>query len=50
MCECDVEHLLHIFIDYKFVKDCWRYMGLEFDCSEVESCLEWLLQRLEVDK
>lgn len=46
MCGVDVEHLLYVFLDCKFVKDCWKYMSLEFDTSEIESLPEWLLQRL----
>lgn len=43
MCEVDVEHLLHIFLDYTFAKHWWRLMGLNFDGSSVESASEWLL-------
>lgn len=46
MCEVDVEHLLHICLDCKFIKTCWRAAGIEFDALGIESCSEWLLQNL----
>lgn len=46
MCERDVEHLLHIFLDCNFGKDCWRTLGLEFNTDDVESCVDWVLRYL----
>lgn len=31
MCEVDVEHLLHIFFDCSFAKQCWSYVGCVMD-------------------
>lgn len=42
----NVEHLLHIFLDCSFSKACWRFMQLNFNAADVESCSEWLLQNL----
>ncbi|XP_017217191.2 uncharacterized protein LOC108194764 [Daucus carota subsp. sativus] len=47
MCDKDVEHLLHVFMDCEFAKECWRLMGAEFDFWTVESAPEWVLGRLE---
>lgn len=46
VCTNDVEHVLHVFLDCYFAKECWRILGLDFDTSQVETCSEWLLQRL----
>lgn len=46
MCERDIEHLLHIFFDCKFAKDCWQVMNLEFNMANVENASDWLLQKL----
>lgn len=42
MCERDIEHLLHIFFDCKFAKDCWQVMNLEFNMANVENAAETL--------
>ena len=47
MCNKDVEHLLHVFMDCEFANECWRLMGAEFDFWTVESAPEWVLGRLE---
>lgn len=49
MCINDVEHLLHIFLDCNYAKACWQYLGLEFNTTSIESCSEWLLQKLAKD-
>lgn len=49
MCGSDVEHLLHIFIDCNFEKECWKILGIEFNTSVVESCSKWLLQSLAIE-
>lgn len=46
MCQIDVEHLLHVFLDCSFAKSCWSALGLQFDTSRVESAPEWLLEKL----
>lgn len=49
MCLNDVEHLLHIFLDCSFAKECWQALNLNFDTLTVESAPDWLLQRLAED-
>lgn len=46
MCEKDVEHLLHLFFDCDFAKQCWSVVNLNFDMRNVENALDWLLQKL----
>ena len=46
MCETDVEHLLHIFLDCDFVKECWSLIGLDFEVSSIETAPGWVLYRL----
>lgn len=51
MCINDVEHVVHLFLECRFAKECWKVLGLEFDTSTVEYCSDWLLQKLkEEDK
>lgn len=50
MCERDVEHLLHIFMDCPFEKEWWNIMGLNFDISTIEEAPGWLLDRLAIEK
>lgn len=38
MCMCDVEHLLHIFLDCVLAKACWQVLGIDFNTASVESC------------
>lgn len=43
----DVEHLLHLFFDCRFAKQCWQqHMGFSYNMSTVESASCWLLERL----
>ena len=44
MCNSDVKHLLHIFLDCQCVARCWRHAGLQYDMASVKSAPEWLLQ------
>lgn len=46
MCNADVEHLLHIFFDCTFAKQCWHYMGFDLDMNSVEYTPDWLLDKL----
>lgn len=46
MCLNDVKHLLHIFLDCSFAKDCWKLMGMELDNTTFKSRPQWLLQSL----
>lgn len=49
MCVGDIEHLLHLFLDCEFAKECWHRMNLDFDNWAVENASEWLLHRLSRD-
>lgn len=31
MCERDIEHLVHLFFDCSFAKECWCNSGLSYD-------------------
>lgn len=46
MCGVDIEHLLHLFLDCNFAKDCWSVMGVQLDALQVEEAqtrvLDWL--------
>ena len=46
MCNGDVEHLLHLFFDCNFAKECWQFMGLPLDMWETENACDWLLEKL----
>lgn len=46
MCVGEIEHLLHLFFDYRFTKDCLHYVGIEYDMWETENASGWLLDRL----
>lgn len=46
MCEGDGEHLLHIFFDCSYAKECWQKAELCYDMHEVESAPDWLLEKL----
>ena len=49
MCEGDVEHMLHIFFDCDFAKNCWNSVGMELYMDEVEFTPDWLLERLIIE-
>lgn len=46
MCDTDIEHVLHVFFDYKFAQQCSRLV--DFDCYmwDVEDASVWLLDKL----
>lgn len=46
MCESDVEHLLHLFFDCPYAKECWVKANTIYNMQEVESAPNWLLERL----
>lgn len=46
MCKNDVEHVLHIFLDCSYAKQCLNHMELDFNTFSVKSCAEWLLNEL----
>lgn len=44
MCMGDI-HMLHIFFDCEYAKQCWQHAGMDFNMWQVESAPEWLLER-----
>lgn len=46
MCDNDIEHCLHIFLDCCFAKACWNEMGLAIDAMRVENMSAWVLEWL----
>ena len=49
MCPGDVEHVLHLFFDCGFAKECWQIVGLSYNMWTVENAADWLLERLSTD-
>lgn len=45
-CVGEVEHLLHLFFDCQFARECWQKVGLDYRMWEVESASDWLLDKL----
>lgn len=48
MCEGDIEHMNHLFLDCKYAKDCWLEVNLDFGAREEEYIHEWLLNMLAI--
>lgn len=46
MCNLGIEHLLHVFFDCQFARDCWQYAGRSYDMQDVEYGPDWLVQKL----
>lgn len=46
MCNVDVEHFLHVFLECPFARGCWDYTGGEYDISDVEHLSTWVLEKL----
>lgn len=46
MCNVNTEHLIHVFFDYYFAKQCWNHSGLSYDLNFVEFVPDWLLNKL----
>lgn len=46
MCVGDVEHLLHLFFDCNFARECCQQMNLQYNTWEVENLPEWILDKL----
>lgn len=45
-CVGEVEHLLHLFFDCQFARDCWQKVGLNYTMWEVDNAPDWLLDKL----
>lgn len=46
MCDRFIEHLLHLFFDCPYAKECWSRVNITYDMQEVESDPDGLLGRL----
>lgn len=46
MCVEDIKHVMHLFLDCEFVKDCWQLMGLNYNTWETENASDWLLDKI----
>lgn len=49
MCTGDIEHLLHLFLDCGFAKECWQHIGLIYNTWAVENTPDWLLDKLCIE-
>lgn len=50
MCNSDIEHLLHVFFDCTFAKQCWQYAGMALNTDHIEDVPIWLLNTLSTGK
>lgn len=50
MCNSDIEHLLHVFFDCTFAKQCWQYAGMTLNMDQTEDAPTWLLNTLSTGK
>lgn len=48
MCDSDIDHLLHLFFDCNFAKQCWQKTGLYIDMSVVKDAPLWLIDKLRL--
>ncbi|XP_074364595.1 uncharacterized protein LOC141705594 [Apium graveolens] len=46
MCNTDVEHFRHLFLECPYGKGCWSYVGKEYDVIDVEHVSTWVLEWL----
>lgn len=46
MCLHDIEHLLHVFFDCNFARQCWDHVNLSYDMRAVEFAPDWLLSKV----
>ena len=46
MCTGDIEHLIHLFFECNFARECWQFMGLSYSMWDVEFADGWLLDKL----
>ena len=46
MCQVDVEHIWHIFLDCLFARSCWVEAEIHLVAGEDESVGEWCLRML----
>lgn len=50
ICNVDVEHLLHLFFECPFARNCWNAHNLVYDMHDVQSAPQWVLNKLETAK
>ncbi|KAL8135927.1 hypothetical protein AgCh_010516 [Apium graveolens] len=46
MCNVDIEHVRHLFLECQYVKTCWGCLESTFDVSGVEVLSTWVLERM----
>lgn len=46
MCLADIEHILHLFFDYKFAADCWAHVQFNSNWNELLEAQTWLLDKI----
>lgn len=46
MCLNDIEHLLHVFFECNFARQCWDHVNLSYDMRPVEFAPDWLLSKI----
>lgn len=49
MCNRDIEHILHLFFDCEFDKECLSKTDLTFDMTTIEFGADWLLNKLNTE-
>lgn len=49
MCNVDVEHMVHVFSDCCFAKQCWQEAGIINDMTHNEYASDWLNSKLALD-
>ena len=49
MCNVDVEHFRHLFLECPYARGCWSYIGEEYDITNVEHLSTWVLERLSLE-
>lgn len=46
MCNSDVEHVRHIFVECQHASNYWDCLGRDFDTIEIETVSSWILEKL----
>ncbi|KAL8094028.1 hypothetical protein AgCh_035786 [Apium graveolens] len=49
LCNVDIEHARHVFLECEYARGCWDYSGCDLDISEVEDLSVWLLEKLGME-
>lgn len=46
MCVREVENVCHLFFECSFIKECWQFLGVSYDMSDVAYISDWVLSKL----